>query len=212
LKDKRVNSIAAGLNGMNLDYDYLFKLVVLGEPRVGKTSLILRFLKNIFSAGEYAQTLGANFLVKRLTVSPSVDSHSGGASPPEQRVLLQIWDLAGHMRHTQVKEHFYQGAAGCLLVYDVTDRASYDNLKLWHSDIKKRAPNVRIAVLANKVDLCDGAQEVKRVLNDLTRITEVFGAEFKFETSAKTGNNVEKAFTQLTTNLVSTSEIRSRKG
>ncbi|MHA2231964.1 MAG: Rab family GTPase, partial [Candidatus Hodarchaeales archaeon] len=106
---------------MNLEYDYLFKLVVLGEPRVGKTSLILRYLKNIFSAGEYAQTLGANFLVKRLKIPSKVDSHSDVVAPAELKVLLQIWDLAGHMRHTQVKEHFYQGAAGCLLVYDVTN-------------------------------------------------------------------------------------------
>ena len=194
---------------MNLDYDYLFKLVVLGEPRVGKTSLILRYLKNIFSAGEYAQTLGANFLVKRLNISPKVDSHSTVAASDEWGVLLQIWDLAGHMRHTQVKEHFYQGAAGCLLVYDVTNQASYDYLALWHDDIRKRAPRVKVGVLANKVDLCKGAQETERVSNDLGRIANDLDVEFKYETSAKTGNNVEKAFTQLARSLVEASEIRA---
>lgn len=194
---------------MNLEYDYLFKLVVLGEPRVGKTSLILRYLKSIFSAGEYAQTLGANFLVKRLKITSKIDSHSDVVAPAELKVLLQIWDLAGHMRHTQVKEHFYQGATGCLLVYDVADQASYDYLALWHSDIIRCAPRIKIGVLANKVDLCQGTQEAELVSKDLNKIAKAFEAEFQYETSAKTGDNVEKTFLQLTRSLIDTSKTRN---
>ncbi|MHA2271338.1 MAG: Rab family GTPase [Candidatus Hodarchaeales archaeon] len=194
---------------MSLDYEYLFKVVLLGEPRVGKTSLILRYLKNIFSAGEYAQTLGANFLIKRLKVTPEADSHSDRAIPVEKRVLLQIWDLAGHMRATQVKEHFYRGAAGCLLVYDVENQDSYDNLALWHGDVKKKMPNVKLAVLANKLDLCEGTQEVQKAHHDLQVIAKEFEAQIRFGTSAKTGENVEKAFTQMTRSLVQVSETRS---
>ncbi len=194
---------------MSLDYDYLFKVVLLGEPRVGKTSLILRYLKNIFSAGEYAQTLGANFLIKRLKVTLEADSHSDRAIPVEKGVLLQIWDLAGHMRATQVKEHFYRGAAGCLLVYDVENQDSYDNLALWHGDVKKKMPNVKLAVLANKLDLCEGTQEVQKAHHDLQVIAKEFEAQIRFGTSAKTGENVEKAFTQMTRSLVQVSETRS---
>lgn len=193
---------------MNLEYDYLFKVVLLGEPRVGKTSLILRYLKNIFSAGEYAQTLGANFLIKRLKVTTEIDSRLGMAIPVERRVLLQIWDLAGHMRATQVKEHFYRGAAGCLLVYDVENQDSYDNLALWHGDVKKKMPNTKIAVLANKLDLCEGIQEVQKARRDLQVISKEFGAELRFGTSAKTGENVEEAFKQMTRNLVQASETK----
>ncbi|MFW9916010.1 MAG: Rab family GTPase [Candidatus Thorarchaeota archaeon] len=193
---------------MSLEYDYLFKVVLLGEPRVGKTSLILRYLKNIFSGGEYAQTLGANFLIKRLNVTTEVDAHSDRAIPVEKKVLLQIWDLAGHMRATQVKEHFYRGAAGCFLVYDVENQDSYDNLALWHSDVKKKMPNTKIAVLANKLDLCEGAQEIQKARQDLQVIAKEFEAQIRFGTSAKTGENVEEAFTQMTRNLVQVSETR----
>ncbi|UCH32781.1 MAG: GTP-binding protein [Candidatus Bathyarchaeota archaeon] len=194
---------------MSQEYDYLFKVVLLGEPRVGKTSLIVRYLKNIFSSGEYAQTLGANFLIKRLNVITEADSHSDIAIPAEKRVLLQIWDLAGHMRTTQVKEHFYRGAAGCLLVYDVENQDSYDNLALWYGDVKKKMPNAKIAVLANKLDLCEGVQEVQKAHHDLQEIAKEFEAQFRFGTSAKTGENVEEAFTQMTRSLVQGSETRS---
>ncbi len=185
---------------MNLNYEYLFKLVVLGEPRVGKTSLILRYLKNIFSAGDYAQTLGANFLVKRLNIiSKTIDSEKYSNS---LRVLLQIWDLAGHMRHTQVKEHFYQGAAGCILVWDVKDPRSYENLSSWYIDVQNRIPQAQIVVLANKADLLESNSEIKDANSDLESVAKEFRAVLQFSTSAKTGNNVEKVFTGLTQNLV----------
>lgn len=195
---------------MSMEYDYLFKLVVLGEPRVGKTSLIFRYLKNIFSAGDYTQTLGANFLIKRLKVSFNINTQVDATVQIEREVLLQIWDLAGHMRHTQVKTHFYQGAAACLLVYDVKDPLSYKNIALWHDDFSERAPRADFAVLANKVDLCTSARETKRISSDLNEISKKLNGNLNFKTSAKTGENVEKAFEKLATNLVQEAELHKQ--
>eukprot|EP01083_Nonionella_stella_P289686 985831_1 len=107
------------------------KLVILGNSGVGKTSLMNRYHSNKFT-GQYKATIGADFLSKQLSVTPSA-SPSSPPSPP-QNVTLTIWDTAGQERFQSLGKAFYRGADVCMLVYDVTDRKSFEECQKWKEE------------------------------------------------------------------------------
>ncbi|MHA1714751.1 MAG: GTP-binding protein, partial [Promethearchaeota archaeon] len=101
---------------------YGFKIVTIGEPAVGKTSLIRRFTTGKFSES-YLKTIGADFTIKYLDY-------------PDKRVLLQIWDLAGDSRFKWIRRDYYQEANGCLIVYDITRKETYNELDEWVKNLR----------------------------------------------------------------------------
>ncbi|HZY44699.1 MAG TPA: Rab family GTPase [Anaerolineae bacterium] len=117
----------------------IVKVVVAGDGSVGKTSLIRRYSEGMFIASR-VMTIGVDFQTASVEVSG-------------QKIKLSIWDIAGQDRFGSFRGSFYRGARAVALVYDVTDRLSWDNLPRWQAEIAKVAPAARYVVVGNKIDL-----------------------------------------------------------
>ncbi|XP_002158483.2 ras-related protein Rab-4B isoform X1 [Hydra vulgaris] len=162
---------------MSETYDYLFKYLIIGSAGVGKSCILHQFMENKFKQDAH-HTIGVEFGSKIVNI--------GGKS-----VKLQIWDTAGQERFRSVTRSYYRGAAGALLVYDITSRETYNTLTTWLTDARTLAsPNIVIILLGNKKDL-----EADREVTFLEASRFAQENELMFlETSAATGENVEEAF------------------
>ncbi|XP_076161431.1 ras-related protein Rab-37 isoform X1 [Ptiloglossa arizonensis] len=154
------------------------KTILLGDSGVGKTSLLVQFDTGSFQPGNFAATVGIGFTNKVVVVD-------------DTSVKLQIWDTAGQERFRSVTHAYYRDAHALLLLYDVTNKTSYDNIRAWLSEIREHAnEDVVIMLLGNKSD-CGPERVVKREEGE--RLAQEYKVPF-METSAKTGLNVELAF------------------
>ncbi|XP_004692228.1 PREDICTED: ras-related protein Rab-26 isoform X8 [Condylura cristata] len=159
--------------------------MLVGDSGVGKTCLLVRFKDGAFLAGTFISTVGIDFRNKVLDVDGT-------------KVKLQIWDTAGQERFRSVTHAYYRDAHALLLLYDVTSRASFDNTKAWLAEIQEHAQHdVVLMLLGNKVDSSQG-RAVKR--EDGEKLAREYGLPF-METSAKTGLNVDLAFTAIAKEL-----------
>uniref|UniRef100_A0A3Q3IVM9 Uncharacterized protein n=1 Tax=Monopterus albus TaxID=43700 RepID=A0A3Q3IVM9_MONAL len=114
--------------GMARDYDYLFKLLIIGDSGVGKSSLLLRFADNTFS-GSYITTIGVDFKIRTVEING-------------EKVKLQIWDTAGQERFRTITSTYYRGTHGVIVVYDVTSAESFVNVKRWLHEINQNCDDV----------------------------------------------------------------------
>ena len=149
-------------------YDCLFKILLVGNSSVGKSSLFLRFVDDIWN-DVFVPTIGVDFKIKTLKIN-------------EKNVKLQIWDTAGQERFRTIISSYYRGAQGILLVFDVTEKESFESLNNWLIEIEKNAnKNVVKILIGNKCDLED-----KRVIsyNQGKEFADTYGLKF-IETSAK---------------------------
>jgi small GTP-binding protein len=161
---------------------FAFKLLLVGEPEVGKTSLIKRYVDDFFQEG-YQITLGVDFLSKTVNLKDPV-------SGDDQEISFQIWDVAGQSGFTNFRHLYLKKAHGVFLVFDLTrPDLTYEKLDRWHADIKEQSPSAKIIIVGNKEDLAGELPASKE------KILERFDAQEIFTTSAKTGAKVEKAFT-----------------
>ncbi|KAK9499183.1 hypothetical protein O3M35_003682 [Rhynocoris fuscipes] len=162
---------------MSETYDYLFKFLVIGSAGSGKSCLLHQFIEKKFK-GDSSHTIGVEFGSKIVTI--------GG-----KNVKLQIWDTAGQERFRSVTRSYYRGAAGALLVYDISNRESYNALGEWLSDARSLAsPNIVILLAGNKKDLEQERQITFLEASQFAQENELM----YLETSAKSGENVEEAF------------------
>lgn len=174
--------------GHSKDYDHLFKLLIIGDSGVGKSSLLVRFADNTFS-GNYITTIGVDFKIRTIDVNG-------------ERVKLQIWDTAGQERFRTITATYYRGTHGVIVVYDVTSGESFANVKRWLHEIDQNCDVVNRILVGNKNDDPDR----KVVLSeDARRFAHQMGIQL-FETSARENINVEETFRAIT-ELV----IKSRK-
>mgnify|MGYP001304311310 CR=1 FL=1 len=165
--------------------DYLFKLLLVGATKTGKSCILQRYLDNNFS-DNYTSTLGIDFKNK------SLEAYG-------KKVKLQIWDTAGEEKYKAVVSAQYQGAHGVVLVYDVTNRESFAKVQSLHEDIKGRSSDkVKFIIAGNKSDL-DSQREVS--YDEGTGFAEGIGSGF-LEISAKSGENVQDLFTIMLTDLL----------
>ncbi|MBD3194676.1 MAG: GTP-binding protein [Candidatus Lokiarchaeota archaeon] len=159
--------------------DFKFKIVVCGDPHVGKTSTILRFTRNAFKR-TYIPTLGVNISEKTLEIDGNV-------------VELVLWDIAGQSKFNRMRTHFYQGAEGVLLVFDLTESESFNNIKNWYQDIKKNTPGrhkIIGFIIGNKSDL-----ENRRKVSHQSAVSLASQLNLEYiETSALTGENIQYMF------------------
>ncbi|CAH8536604.1 unnamed protein product [Schistosoma haematobium] len=161
-------------------YDYLLKFLIIGNAATGKTCLMRWFLEGKFKQ-DSLHTIGVEFGTKVL----KVDSKS---------VKLQIWDTAGQERFQCITRSYYRGAACALVVYDITDRDSFNAINSWISSVRDLAlPNLTVILIGNKVDLEANLREVTELEGKQCAIDN--GAYTFLETSAKNGSNVLDAFT-----------------
>lgn len=159
------------------------KICLLGDYAVGKTSLVRRFVYNLFE-DKYLSTIGVKVSRKVVAVPRGDDA---------VELVIMLWDLAGSEEFDSVRATYLRGAAGALVVCDITQRATLASVPEYVSQIRALNPHAAIVLAANKQDLCE-----QRVLveDELTGTAAGLGAGY-FPTSAKTGAGVEEAFRQL---------------
>ena len=163
------------------DYDYLFKSIVVGDGGVGKTALTLRFSKGFFTE-DYKMTIGVDFHVKTITI----DSSEGLI-----RSKLQIWDTGGQERFSSIRPMYYRGSLGALLIFDLTNSATFEHLPQWIEEVRANVKNeIPLLLVGNKSDLLDERAVSYEELNNFTRNFNLF----YMETSAKTGDGVGDCF------------------
>ncbi len=161
-------------------YDMIFKIVLIGDTSVGKTNILSKYLTDEFDP-ESKATVGVEFGTKNFKIENNI-------------VKVQIWDTAGQERYRSITNAYYKGAKGALLVYDITNKKSFDNLDRWISDLKINGDEkISIVLLGNKSDL-----ESQRVISTEEGKNKAELFKFAFmETSALNGSNIEKAFDEL---------------
>ncbi|MBD3211900.1 MAG: GTP-binding protein [Candidatus Lokiarchaeota archaeon] len=154
---------------------YKFKITLFGSEAVGKTSLLLRYIKNSFTP-DLKKTIGSNFLIKDLSIG-------------ETSIRLLIWDIAGQTAFQKLRSIYFKGSNGALGVYDVTEPQTLLKIPGWVSSIKKSVKkNIPMILLGNKIDL-----ERKVDPSEAKDLAERLKCEY-METSAKTGEKVDEAF------------------
>ena len=160
-----------------------FKVVVCGDPGVGKTSTILRLTDNAFMR-TYVPTLGVSISERLMTLG---DNH----------VNLILWDIAGQSKFEIMRRHFYKGTDAVILIFDLTNRQSFESVSNWFNDIKKYEKDLTGLIFGNKEDLLD---ERKIPTGEALKIAKTLNLEY-IETSALTGKNIEQSFYKLAETL-----------
>jgi len=167
------------------DYDYLFKLVLIGDSGVGKSCLLLRFADDNFT-DSYISTIGVDFRFRTITIDEKV-------------VKLQIWDTAGQERFRTITSAYYRGADGIIMVYDVTSSDSFDHVEEWLSEVDRYAnEDTAKLLLGNKADLIEEKVVPEA---DAQAFADRIGIDF-METSAKMATNVDTAFLTMAKKLI----------
>ncbi|XP_033116748.1 ras-related protein Rab-8A-like isoform X2 [Anneissia japonica] len=158
-------------------YDFLFKLLLIGDSGVGKTCVLFRFSEDAFNS-TFISTIGIDFKIRTIELDG-------------KKIKLQIWDTAGQERFRTITTAYYRGAMGIMLVYDITNIKSFDNIRNWIRNIEDHASaDVEKMILGNKCDM-DDRRQVSKERGEQLAIE--YGIKF-METSAKASINVEDAF------------------
>jgi Ras-related protein Rab-8A len=158
-------------------YDIQIKLLMIGDSGVGKTCLLLRYANDSFSP-TFITTIGIDFKIKNIDIDTT-------------KINLQIWDTAGQERFRTITTSYFRGAQGILLVYDVTDRRSFESIRNWISQIQQHADvHVNKILVGNKCDMLD---EKVVSTEEGEKLAKEFGIQF-WECSAKNDINVEESF------------------
>ena len=159
------------------EYEMMVKVILIGDSGVGKTNIMSKFLKNQFME-ESKATIGVEFGSKLF-------NHEG------HKIKAQIWDTAGQEKYKAITGAYYKGSKGALVVYDITQKKTFENIEKWVNDLKAAGdPKITIILIGNKNDLDDKRQVSKDQGEEKARS---FGCAF-LETSAYSGDNIDKAF------------------
>ncbi|MFX1305453.1 MAG: Rab family GTPase [Promethearchaeota archaeon] len=166
----------------------LFKICIVGDFGVGKTTLLHQYLERRFTPN-IASTIGSNFFVKRLKLPKIQDI-----------ITLQIWDLAGQEHFKWVRHEFYKGAKGIVYVFDIMNKKTFEDLCNWKKEIDKVIKGFSSVLVGNKLDLVNSENQVisHRESDHLIKFLGVCGY---FEASAKLGTGVEDFFLKLVANM-----------
>ena len=167
------------------DYDHLCKLVLIGDSGVGKSCILLRFADDSFT-DSYITTIGVDFRFRTITVDG-------------KRVKLQIWDTAGQERFRTITSAYYRGADGIIIVYDTTNRESFEHLDSWIAEVNKYASDKMVKVIVGNKS--DKASDRLVTTEEGMKKAESLGLSF-IETSAKDATHIEDAFVLISRQLV----------
>ena len=174
------------------DYDYIFKIVLIGDTCVGKSCILVRFSDDVF-VENYVTTIGVDFRFKTMIVKNKI-------------AKIQIWDTAGQERYRSITTAYYRGAAAIIICCDSTNKESFYNVNNWIDEISKYTDkDVDKLVPMNKCDLVEERQIDK---NDISKFEKESGLKV-MEVSAKTGNGVDKAFEYIIEKLIDKNEKKN---
>ncbi|XP_049600163.1 RAB3D, member RAS oncogene family, b [Syngnathus scovelli] len=178
--DSRLQQPPSQKDAADQNFDYMFKLLIIGNSSVGKTSFLFRYADDSFTSA-FVSTVGIDFKVKTVFRN-------------DKRIKLQIWDTAGQERYRTITTAYYRGAMGFLLMYDITNQDSFNAVQDWATQIKTYSwDNAQVILIGNKCDLEDD-----RLIptEDGHRLAEDLGFQY-FEASAKDNINVKQVFERL---------------
>ena len=165
-------------------YEYLIKIVLVGDSGVGKTNILSRFKSNTFNI-ESKPTIGVEFASKSVKIK-------------DKKVKAQIWDTAGQERYRAITGTYYKGAAGAIIIYDITKKISFNNIEKWFKELKDHLDDkIVILLVGNKSDL-KHLRVVKQ--EEGSALAQKYQMAF-IETSALEGNNIDQAFEIILTNI-----------
>lgn len=177
------------------DYDYLFKVLLIGDSSVGKTSVLLRYVDDKFNA-EFQTTIGVDFKVSSFQMNGKT-------------IKLQLWDTAGQDRFKNIVASYYRGAHGIMLMYDITSQTSFQNVQRWFDEsqnyLQRSIPKL---LIGNKADLA--SQRTVR-MEDAKALADRLGLEY-IETSAKNSINIKSAFETLTRSIMASNTVAVQGG
>lgn len=164
---------------------YFFKICIVGDSEVGKTTILNQYLKRRF-VPDAQRTIGSNFFVKYVKF-PEI----------EHMITLQIWDLAGQPRFRWVRYAFYKGAKGIVYAFDLTRKETMDNILTWKEEVESKIGVIPNILVGNKLDLLTPDNRTIKV-EEVNHLKQQVSAIEYFETSAKNGTKVEDVFSKLT--------------
>ena len=174
------------------DYDYIFKIVLIGDTCVGKSCILVRFSDDVF-VENYVTTIGVDFRFKTMIVKNKI-------------AKIQIWDTAGQERYRSITTAYYRGAAAIIICCDSTNKESFYNINNWIDEISKYTDkDADKLVLMNK---CDLIQERQIDKNEISKFEKENGLKI-MEVSAKTGNGIDKAFEYIIERLIDKNEKKN---
>jgi len=180
---------------------YRGKVILLGNPGVGKTSLLARYVDGIFS-DIYKQTVGANFLIKEIELNQIIDKLNINPQIKEdikaKGFNLYFWDIGGQSDKLFVTEYYFLQAVGAMVVFNVDRRETFDDIDFWISKMKELSGDIPYILVGNKIDLED-----RRVVSteEIEAKAEKYGVKY-FETSAKLNESVDAAFEDLSVQIL----------
>ena len=180
-------------------YKYLFKFIIVGDSSCGKSCLLLQFTDHRFNS-THDLTIGVEFGARMLNIENNSEI-TGIPVSTQIPVKLQVWDTAGQESFRSITRSYYRGAAGALLVYDVSRRDTFLNIQNWLKDLKERCnEQIVIMLVANKADLEDAGRRVV-TREEGEQLAKEHNIQY-IETSAKTGLNVEEAFVSVSEKIL----------
>lgn len=174
------------------DYDYLFKIVLIGDSGVGKSNILARYTKNEFNL-ESKATIGVEFATKSVVTE-------------DKTIKAQIWDTAGQERFRAITSAYYRGAVGALLCYDITKHSTFENVTKWLKEVKDNAEaHIVVMLIGNKCDL----QQLRAVnQEEVVELCKEHNLAF-LETSALESTNIELAFQKLISQIYNELKAKS---
>ena len=166
--------------------EFIYKILLLGDSSVGKTCFLMRYTDNTFQ-DIHMSTIGLDYKLKNVQLENG------------KMVKIQVWDTAGQDRFRSITKNYYKGAHGIILIYDVTEQKSFDNVKNWMAQIKEEvSERVSIVLVGNKIDDEDNRKISTEQGESMAKDYEIIF----FECSAKTGQNIDEIFNNLVKKVV----------
>lgn len=186
-----------------MEYEYVFKIIMIGDANVGKTTLLYRYTEGVCERSSIQPTIGVEYVPKVIKL-PSNDKYNNNNKYKPQRVKLAIWDTAGQERYRSIVRTYFRDAMGAIVMYDVTQKKSFENIKHWIELLRSECQQpVVIAVVGNKTDL----EPFREVTYDEAQkvILNMDGIKIHFQVSAlNPSDDLDEIFQCLTEHIYAT--------